>query len=104
MREQETAQASKRGPHPLPSWEEKAKRLLKAEMEREGATFKVLSRNLEREKIYETAAQLNRKINRGKFSAGFFLACLAALEVREIAVPEGKHAMDKSGDEPAAMA
>ena len=104
MREQETAQASKRGPHPLPSWEEKAKRLLKAEMDLKGATFKILSRNLEREEIYETAAQLNRKINRGKFSAGFFLACLAALEVREIAVPEGKPAMDKSGDEPAATA
>lgn len=103
MREQETVQASKRGPHPLP-WEEKAKRLLKAEMERKGATFKILSRNLEREEIYETAAQLNRKINRGKFSAGFFLACLAALEVREIAVPEGQPAMDKSGDEPAAVA
>lgn len=104
MPEQEPVQPSKRGPHPLPSWEEKAKRLLKAEMERNGATFKVLSRNLEREEIYETAAQLNRKINRGKFSTGFFLACLAALDVREIAVPEGKRAMDKSGDEPAAMA
>lgn len=104
MPEQETVQASKRGPHPLPSWEEKAKRLLKAEMERKGATFKALSRELEREEIYETAAQLNRKINRGKFSAGFFLACLAALEIREIAVPKGKAAMGKSGDEPAAMA
>lgn len=104
MPEQETVQASKRGPHPLPSWEEKAKRLLKAEMERKGATFKALSRELEREEIYETAAQLNRKINRGKFSAGFFFACLAALEVREIAVPEGKRAMDRSGEEPAAMA
>lgn len=103
MREQETVQA-KRGPHPLPSWEVKAKRLLKAEMVLKDATFKTLSRSLEREEIYETAAQLNRKINRGKFSAGFFLACLAALEVREIAVPEGKSAMDKSGDEPAAMA
>lgn len=104
MRENETVQASKRGPHPLPSWEEKAKRLLKAEMERKGVTFKALSRELEREEICETAAQLNRKINRGKFSTGFFLACLAALKVREIAVPEGKRAIDKSGDEPAAMA
>jgi len=75
------------GPHPIPVWELLAKRLLRAEMARKGATYKTLARELEKLGVFESPAQINRKVTRGKFSAGFLLACLAALGVRQLSVP-----------------
>lgn len=45
-------------------------------------SYKALSRRLESMGICESADRLNRKVNRAKFSAAFFLVCLQALEVR----------------------
>lgn len=78
---------SRPGPYPIPGWELRAKRLLRTEMARKGATYKTLARELEKLGVFESPAQLNRKVTRGKFSAGFLLACLAALGVREFPVP-----------------
>jgi hypothetical protein len=50
-------------------------------------TFKELSRRLEVFGIDELPDQINRKINRKRFSAAFMFACLAAMEVNSIDVP-----------------
>ena len=42
--------------------------------------YKQLSRELEKFGIYESPGQLNRKVNRKKFSAAFLLACLEAID------------------------
>ncbi len=69
-------------------WEEEAWSVVVQEMVRRKVSYKQLADRLEAFGIMENAAQLNRKVNRRKFSAALFLACMAALEVKLIAVPE----------------
>lgn len=68
-------------------WEDRAKELLVAEMRRRKITYKELARRLEAYGIDELPDQINRKVNRKRFSAAFLLACLAAMEVVAIDVP-----------------
>jgi hypothetical protein len=72
----------------LQVWEDRAHELLRAEMKRRKVSFKKLSSLLERFGIEETPDKINRKINRKKFTAVFLFACLAALEVQTIEVPD----------------
>lgn len=50
-------------------------------MKQRRLSYKALSRELEELGIYETPDQLNRKVNRGKFSAAFWLACCKAMNI-----------------------
>ncbi len=75
-------------------WEEEARGLVVQEMARRKIRYKELAYRLEAFGIHENAAQLNRKINRQKFSAALLLACMAALKVEWIAVPELEEAPD----------
>lgn len=68
-------------------WEDRAKELLIAEMAKRRMTYKELARLLEPYGIDETPDQINRKVNRKRFSAAFLLACLAAMEVTAVQVP-----------------
>lgn len=68
-------------------WEDRAKELLVAEMEYRKLGYKELARLLEPYGIDETPDQINRKVNRKRFSAAFLLACLAAMEVDLLKVP-----------------
>lgn len=68
-------------------WEDRAKELLVAEMEYRKLGYKELARLLEPYGIDETPDQINRKVNRKRFSAAFLLACLAAMEVAAVEVP-----------------
>lgn len=63
------------------SWEERARQMLVRAMDEQKVTYKALSRRLEALGISESPDRLNRKVNRAKFSAAFFLVCLQALEV-----------------------
>lgn len=72
----------------LTPWEDRAKELLTVEMKRRKIGYKELSRLLEPYGIEESPDQINRKVNRKRFSAAFLFACLAAMEVDTIAVPE----------------
>lgn len=72
-----------------PPWEDRAKELLTAEMDKRRMTYKVLANLLEPYGIVETPAQINRKVNRKRFSAAFMLACLAAMGVSVLVVPKG---------------
>lgn len=67
-------------------WEDEAWGVLVAELARNKVTYKELSRRLEAMGIQESATQLNRKVNRKKFSAAFLLACMSALGIERIEV------------------
>lgn len=65
----------------MQDWNSRAKGLLKAEMAKRHMKAPDLAVALERIGVLERADNLKNKIARGGFSAGFFLQCLAALEV-----------------------
>jgi Domain of unknown function (DUF6471) len=67
-------------PKPPPSWEERTKRFLKAELARAGIGYRELAERLEKHGLQETEASIANKISRGTFSATFLLATLKAIE------------------------
>lgn len=62
------------------AWEDEARELIVSKMTERKLSYKALALRLERLGIVESADQLNRKINRKRFSAAFMLACLDAME------------------------
>lgn len=64
---------------PYELWEDKARELIVLTMDQHKLSYKALALRLERLGIVESADQLNRKINRKRFSAAFMLACLEAM-------------------------
>ncbi|RDU98950.1 hypothetical protein DWV00_11970 [Trinickia dinghuensis] len=68
------------------SWEESAKELIVEQMYRKRVSYKELARRLEQFGIEESADQINRKVNRKKFSGAFLLACLAAMGVKSVRI------------------
>jgi Domain of unknown function (DUF6471) len=80
---------------PYGQWEEEAKGLIEEEMVRRGIRYKQLSRLLEKLGVYESPDQLNRKINRKRFSAAFLIACLRAMGVETIALYQFKQEQNK---------
>lgn len=75
-------------PAKQPSWEERAKRFLKAELKRADVSYKELADRLEKHGLKETEASIASKLSRGKFAATFFLATLAALGRNEISLED----------------
>jgi hypothetical protein len=61
------------------SWEDRAKRLLKAELKRADVSYKELAERLKKHNLDETEASIASKLSRGTFAATFFLASLAAI-------------------------
>lgn len=62
-------------------WEAKAKGLLKAELKRRNMTYANLVTRLGEIGVKEEEHNLRNKVARGKFTAAFFLQCLAAIGV-----------------------
>lgn len=67
-----------------PSWEERAKRFLKAEMKRADVSYLELASRLKKHGLKETEASIANKLSRGTFAATFFLAALVALGVESV--------------------
>ena len=67
-------------PKPPPSWEERAKRFLKAELARADVGYRDLAERLKKHGLQGTEASIANKISRGTFSATFLLASLKAIE------------------------
>lgn len=67
-------------------WESKAREVLVSQMWHRRITYKDLSRRLEALGIDELPDQINRKVNRKRFSAAFFLACLSAMDVESLPI------------------
>ncbi|AXE34651.1 hypothetical protein DK843_10280 [Chromobacterium phragmitis] len=61
-------------------WGMEAYRMVKQAMLKRGWGYQELSAALQPLGIRRSAAVLNRRINRGNFSAGFLLACLYVLQ------------------------
>ena len=69
---------------PYEAWEQTAKELIEEEMMRRGIRYKQLSQLLLKLGIDESPDQINRKVNRKRFSAAFLVACLHAMKVETI--------------------
>ena len=67
-------------PKPPPSWEDRARRFLKAELARADIGYRELAERLGKHGLKETEASIANKISRGTFSATFLLATLIAIE------------------------
>ena len=68
----------------LASWENIARNILVREMKKQKIGYKQLSRQLESMGIFESPDRINRKINRKRFSAAFFLACCRAMGITSL--------------------
>jgi hypothetical protein len=66
-------------PTKQPSWEERAKRYLKAELKRADVSYRELAEKLRKHGLEETEASIASKLSRGTFAASFFLASLTAI-------------------------
>lgn len=75
-------------PKPPPSWEERAKRFLKAELARADVGYRELAERLKTHGLQETEASIANKISRGTFSATFLLATLKAIEREQLSLED----------------
>ena len=71
---------------PYEAWEQTAKELIELEMLGRGIRYKELARLLEGLGINESPGQINRKVNRKRFSAAFLVACLRATGVETVSL------------------
>jgi hypothetical protein len=62
-----------------PSWEDRAKRYLKAELKRADVGYRELAERLKKHGLEETEASVTNKLSRGTFPATFLLAALVAI-------------------------
>lgn len=69
----------------MEDWGFEASLLVKRGMQGRGWGYRELSEALRGLGIKRSAALINRRINRGNFSAGFLLACLEVLQTRGMA-------------------
>lgn len=60
-------------------WEDRVKRLLKAELTRRGITYTQLVGKLADIGVHDTEPNIRNKISRGKFTAVFLVQCLTAI-------------------------
>jgi hypothetical protein len=65
-------------------WEARARGLIRGEMARQGVTYAQLVERLAAIGVDENERNLRNKVSRGKFTAGFMLQCLAALEASQL--------------------
>ena len=75
-------------PAKQPSWEDRAKRFLKAELKRADISYRELAERLEKHGLEETEASIASKLSRGTFAATFFLAALTAIGCESIALAD----------------
>ncbi len=65
-------------------WENEVKGMLKAEIKRRNMTYEQLTAKLAEIGVHDTPRNIINKINRGTFSAVFFVQCLRAVGAREV--------------------
>lgn len=68
-------------------WELMAANMLKAELKRKGVTYAQLVEKLAGMGIVEKEVNVRNKLSRGKFTAAFFLQCLAAIGLSQLQLP-----------------
>ena len=69
-------------------WQERARAFLKGQLKQAGMTYADLIKRLKKYGFRETESSITMKLKRGTFSATFFLACLAAIGRKSVALAE----------------
>lgn len=69
-------------------WAERAALFLKNKLKEKEMTYAELVKRLKKHGLKETEGGITMKLKRGTFSATFFLACLAALDLDGVALEE----------------
>jgi hypothetical protein len=69
-------------------WAERASVFLKKKLKESEVTYVNLAKRLKRYGFAETEASITNKLRRGTFSATFFLACLAAMELEGVVLED----------------
>ena len=69
-------------------WGTRASAFLKIKMKETGVTYAELAKRLKKHGLKETEAGITMKLKRGTFTAIFFLACIAALELEQVVLEE----------------
>ena len=70
-------------------WEDKVKRLLKAELARAGVTYAQLVGKLAEIGVMDSEPNIRNKISRGKFTAVFLIQCLEAIGASSLRLSDG---------------
>jgi hypothetical protein len=70
-------------------WEDKVKRLLKAELARKGMTYADLVGKLADVGVMDSEPNIRNKISRGKFTAVFLIQCLEAIGASSLRLSDG---------------
>lgn len=65
-------------------WEDKVKRMLKAELTRKGITYAQLVGKLQDIGVMDSEPNIRNKISRGKFTAVFLVQCLEAIGATDL--------------------
>jgi 3-mercaptopyruvate sulfurtransferase SseA len=71
-----------------PDWETKVKGILKAEIKRRNLTYDQLASKLAEIGVHDSTRNVINKINRGTFSAVFFVQCLEAIGCSTVRLSE----------------
>ena len=69
-------------------WAERAAAFLKHKLREAEITYVELAKRLKKHGLKETEAGITMKLKRGTFTAIFFLACIAALELEQVVLEE----------------
>lgn len=69
-------------------WEAKVKGLLKGELKRRNVSYAQLVEKLAAIGVVDSEPNIRNKISRGKFTAVFFLQCLAAIGVNSLSLSD----------------
>lgn len=70
-------------------WEDRVKRLLKAELTRRGITYAQLVGKLAEIGVMDSEPNIRNKISRGKFTAVFLVQCLEAIGASSLRLSDG---------------
>ena len=70
------------------AFQNKAKGILRAEIQRRNLDYGELAEKLAEHEIRENARNLSNKIARGGFTAGFFVSCLIAIGCHTVRLHE----------------
>lgn len=65
-------------------WEDRVKRMLKAELTRRGLTYADLVEKLADIGVVDSEPNIRNKISRGKFTAVFLVQCLIAIGANDL--------------------
>lgn len=68
------------------NWDANARNILKAEIVRRGMTYERLAKRMQEMGVEETSSSIANKMSRGTFSFVFFLQCMRALGVDNVAI------------------